>query len=206
MTGPIWLVRHASTNWTGARWCGRTDLPLSATGVAEANALAGRLASIAPAGVALVSSPARRARQTAAAIARRLPGGFAGSVAVDEGLREVDFGLAEGCSWAELERMLPELASDLAVGRSGVDWPDGETDRTLRARVKAAWDRLAARDRPVVAVCHGGVIRAALAEIGLDRDPDEGWSIGPASVVELHRTGGTWAFAPVDRHIRPRPR
>jgi broad specificity phosphatase PhoE len=205
MTGPIWLVRHASTEWTGARWCGRTDLPLSATGVAEANDLAGRLASIAPAGVALVSSPARRARQTAEAIARRRSGGFAGSVAVDEGLREVDFGLAEGCTWAELERRLPGLAADLAAGRSGVDWPNGETDRTFRARVTAAWDRLAARDQPVVAVCHGGVIRAALAEIGLDRDPDGGWSIGPASVVELHRTGGMWAFAPLDRPIPSRP-
>ena len=64
MTDRVWLVRHASTDWSGKRWCGRTDLRLSAEGAVEAEALAIKLAAELPANVVIVSSPARRARDT----------------------------------------------------------------------------------------------------------------------------------------------
>jgi probable phosphoglycerate mutase len=200
MTDRVWLVRHASTEWSGERWCGLTDLSLSAAGVAEARTLASRLAAELPAEVALVSSPARRARETAEPIARAL--GLradidrAIAVDIDDGLKEVDFGRAEGCTWADIERRLPSLAAKLAAGASAVDWPEGETAEAVRQRVGAAWQRLAGRDRPVVAVCHGGVIRAVLAGLGLGLSPGQRWSVAPASTLELRRTGGVWAVAP----------
>lgn len=49
MSEVVWLVRHASTAWSGQRWCGRTDLPLSQAGREEAERLAGRLAEVLPA-------------------------------------------------------------------------------------------------------------------------------------------------------------
>src|SRR5207245_1620384 len=85
---------------TGRRYCGRTDVPLTSAGRRDATALGSRLASIA--GGALVrTSPLRRAVETAALIAR------GGPFWVDERLREIDFGAAEGLSFAELARRGP---------------------------------------------------------------------------------------------------
>ncbi len=208
MTDRLWLIRHASTEWSGERWCGLTDLSLPAAGVAEAELLANRLATELPSRVALVSSPARRAQQTAERIAqamrRRADAEDGVEVDIDDGLQEVDFGRAEGCTWADLERRLPRLAAALAAGASEVDWPDGETALAVRRRVGAAWQRLVERDRPVVAVCHGGVIRAILAGLGLGLGPEQRWSIAPASTLELGRTGEVWAVLRADEPVEVR--
>src|SRR6185369_1754664 len=66
---PIWLVRHASTAWTGVRWCGRADPPLDAQGDAEAAALARGLGPELPASTTILASPAERALATARALA-----------------------------------------------------------------------------------------------------------------------------------------
>ena len=100
------LVRHGSTEHSASRrFSGRNDLPLAAAGRAEAAALARR-----PWGdvAAVVSSPLRRARQTAAAIAGPL--GLA--VSVDEDLAELDFGVFEGLTFAEArQRFAAEFAA-----------------------------------------------------------------------------------------------
>jgi broad specificity phosphatase PhoE len=209
MTNRVWLVRHASTEWSGERWCGLTDVSLSRAGVTEARSLASRLAAELPAEVALVSSPARRARETAEPIARALGlrADVDGAIAVDidDELQEVDFGRAEGCTWADIERRLPNLAAALAAGTLEVDWPGGETAAAVRRRVGAAWQRLAGRDRPVVAVCHGGVIRAVLG-LALGLDPGQRWSVAPASTLELRRTDGVWAVVGADEPAQARSR
>jgi broad specificity phosphatase PhoE len=151
------------------------------------------LAAELPAGVVLISSPAHRARETAEPIARALglrADDDAIGVDIDDGLQEVDFGRAEGCTSADIERRLPNLAAELAAGASEVDWPEGESAEAVRQRVGAAWQRLDGRDRPVVAVCHGGVIRALLAGLGLRLSPGQRWSVAPASTLELRQMGG----------------
>jgi len=209
MTDRVLLVRHASTEWSGERWCGLTDVSLSRAGVTEARSLASRLAAELPAEVALVSSPARRARETAEPIARALGlrADVDGAIAVDidDELQEVDFGRAEGCTWADIERRLPNLAAALAAGTLEVDWPGGETAAAVRRRVGAAWQRLAGRDRPVVAVCHGGVIRAVLGLV-LGLDPGQRWSVAPASSLELRRTDGVWGVVGADEPAQARSR
>jgi broad specificity phosphatase PhoE len=188
MTDRVWLVRHASTAWSGQRWCGRTDLPLSAAGRAEAVLLASRLVVVLPTTVTLVSSPALRARETAAPIAQAT--GL--QVEVDDALREVDFGRAEGCTWDEMRRRLPALAAALAASETEIDWPDGETAQAFRQRTEAMWRRVSAGDRSVVLVSHGGIIRSLLAGPVASPAPA---LIAPASVIELARTGVGWAIA-----------
>lgn len=156
----VLLVRHASTSWTGRRYCGRSDPPLSAAGVTAAGRLAVTIAQTAPAGLRIVTSPRRRARQTAAAIASRLA---SASIEIDDRWAETDFGIAEGLTFEELERVDPAIAQRLAAGDIDIDWPGGETAASLAARVDRAWRELEAGIGGVVVVSHGGPLRIAIA-------------------------------------------
>ncbi|HKQ17381.1 MAG TPA: histidine phosphatase family protein, partial [Solirubrobacterales bacterium] len=102
------LVRHGSTSWSGRRYCGRSDTPLSAAGVQEAELAARRLAPTLSATARIVSSPSRRAVATAEAIARATGGR---SVEQDPRWLETDFGEAEGLLFDELAERFPELAT-----------------------------------------------------------------------------------------------
>jgi broad specificity phosphatase PhoE len=155
------LVRHGATAWTGHRYCGRSDPPLDAAGLAAVAALAASLASTLPAHVWIVSSPARRARQTAAAIAGTVGLGDA-NVLVDDRWIEADCGIAEGRTFDELAALAPDLAAALARGDPAIDWPGGETAAALVARVEAAWDDVISRAVPTVVVSHAGPLRHAL--------------------------------------------
>src|SRR5260221_6614617 len=96
----IVLVRHGATEWSEqGRHTGRTDVPLTAGGEAQAVALRDRLAAW---NFALVlTSPARRARETV------LRCGLGDRAMVDSDLRELDYGDDEGRTTAELRRELP---------------------------------------------------------------------------------------------------
>src|SRR6188472_696792 len=74
MTGTMLLVRHGETEWNRARryqgWC---DSPLTALGIAQAEAIGHRLAALPEAAAApIVASPIGRARRTAEIIAECL--------------------------------------------------------------------------------------------------------------------------------------
>jgi broad specificity phosphatase PhoE len=154
------MVRHAATAWSGVRYCGRTDLPLTAAGATTADALGLALASSLPASTQIVSSPLLRARQTAQAIAAAF--GVDGFT-VDERWSETDFGSVEGLTFGELEAAHPRIAALVAGGDAGIDWPDGETAAALHDRVTSAWRDLAAATGSRVVVSHGGPIRIAIA-------------------------------------------
>ena len=157
---PVILVRHASTAWTGHRYCGRSDPPLDAAGRAAAERLAHDLAADLPPGTRIVSSPLVRALATAEAIARAAG---SGPVLVDGRWRETDVGTAEGRTFEELSVLEPELAARLAAGDPAIDWPGGETASALRDRVQEAWAALLTDRRPLVIVSHAGPLRLAIA-------------------------------------------
>jgi broad specificity phosphatase PhoE len=173
------LVRHAATDWSGMRYCGRTDLPLTAAGARDAEVLGGALASSLPASVTITSSPLLRARQTASAIAAAIGSdGFT----VDGRWSETDFGSVEGLTFAELEAAHPRIASRVAGGDVEIDWPDGETAAALRDRVEDAWRDLAATPGSWVVVSHGGPLRIAIALAS---------GVEPPGVV-VPAPGGVW--------------
>ncbi|WP_042379733.1 bifunctional RNase H/acid phosphatase [Streptacidiphilus melanogenes] len=100
---------------------------------------------------AIVSSPLRRCRETAQAVADVL--GL--DVRVEEALREADFGSFEGLTFAEVKERQPEaLDAWLASPRTAP--PDGESFVAVGRRVAAARDRLLARyaGRTVLVVSH----------------------------------------------------
>jgi broad specificity phosphatase PhoE len=173
----LFLVRHAETDWSGRRYCGRTDLPLNARGLAAARALANRIAAELELGqtigtdrpVRLVSSPLMRSRETADAIRVTL-----GEVdlRLDDRWSESDFGDAEGLTFDELARAWPDLGRRLASGSFDVDWPGGETAAALVTRVTAAFHEAASGDGTTIVVSHGGPLRLAVAH-ATERDPHE---------------------------------
>ncbi len=136
------VVRHGVTAFTlEKRFSGTGDPPLVEQGRLQAKLIAERL--VARGGVDLVvSSPLARCRETAATIA----GALHAELTVEDDLREVDFGVWEGLTFATVEeRWSRELA--LWLGDTAISPPDGESYEELRLRVVAAQQRLVNRHR-----------------------------------------------------------
>ncbi len=165
------LLRHGQSTWNAeGRWQGQADPPLSAQGEAAARAAADAFGddAFAAAGdarlgppLAAVSSDLSRARQTAEILAARL--GW-GPVTTFRGLRERHVGQFTGHNRAEIEARWPGL---LAAGF--VDPPGAEPRPSLLARAVATLHRVASLHpaRAVVAVTHGGLIRAVEHHLGV---------------------------------------
>jgi probable phosphoglycerate mutase len=172
----IVLVRHGETDWNRERrFQGHADTPLNDVGRAGARALAAELATEPVS--ALYSSPLQRAFETARIVGEPL--GI--DVVVEERLREIDVGSWQGLTRDEIEARFPDGYRRWLVGEGG--WDDGETSDDLARRVLAALADIAAKhDGLVVAVTHGGPIRAALSGAGIRA---EGPSIGNCTTVRL---------------------
>jgi broad specificity phosphatase PhoE len=178
----IVFVRHARTSWSGRRYCGRSDPVLDAAGRHAAAALADAIAPALARDALIISSPARRARQTAAALATAAR---VGRVEIDDRWSEADFGRAEGHTFDELVTLEPGLAAALARGDTHLDWPGGETGAAFAARIDAAWASLLAHGRPAVVVSHAGPLRHAIA-LACAVPPDGIALPAPATAVRCH--------------------
>jgi probable phosphoglycerate mutase len=186
---PVVLVRHAATSWTGRRWCGRADPPLTAAGRIAARQLATDLhAELGPRAswtadarpIALLVSPARRARQTVAPITAA----FGVEAVVEADLVEVDVGEAEGFDWPTLARRFPEVAAAIGQGIQP-DWPGGETHADVARRATRAVEsiRAMATAGPVIVVAHGAILHAIAAQLIGDGRARQG--LGPAAWLRL---------------------
>jgi broad specificity phosphatase PhoE len=148
------LIRHGMTEWNETRRLqGRADLGLSPRGRAEV--LSWRLPG-AWSGARWLSSPLRRARDTAALLT-------AAPVGIDRRLIEMDWGAWEGRRLADLRAADP--AGMAANEARGLDFrpPGGESPREVALRMRGLAAALAGEPGPVVAITHKGVVRAALA-------------------------------------------
>ncbi|MBM7438662.1 bifunctional RNase H/acid phosphatase [Streptomyces sp. HB132] len=177
------LLRHGETALTPEKrfsGSGGSDPELSETGrdqavsAAEAFAARGVLQDI-------VSSPLRRCRQTAEAVALRL--GL--EVRIEDGLRETDFGAWEGLTFAEVrERHGPDLTTWLA-SPDAAPTGGGESFAEVAERVSATRDRLIARyaGRTVLLVTHVTPIKT-LVRLALGAPPESLFrmELSPASV------------------------
>ncbi|ACG74202.1 phosphoglycerate mutase [Anaeromyxobacter sp. K] len=185
------LVRHGETDWNAAgRLQGQTDVPLNATGRAQALALAARLRAE---GIrAIASSDLSRARGTAEIVGAALGLEIA---LLDPDLRERGYGAWEGLTRGECEVRHPDAwARHLADPRTPP--PGGETHDALLARVMPAVHRVAERlASPALLVTHGGVIRAFLSAV-LDAGPG-----GRVVAPRLVPNGGVWRVRLVDGRV-----
>ncbi|MFI7633345.1 bifunctional RNase H/acid phosphatase [Nonomuraea sp. NPDC049400] len=154
------LLRHGETELSlERRFSGRGDAELTANGLAQAAAAAERLSREPYRPDVIISSPLKRARQTAEAVAQRT--GL--DIEVDEDLRELDFGAWEGHTFTEVQRHWPaELAAWLADPETAP--PGGESFAFTARRVQAAGERLVERyeGKTILAVSHVTPIKMLL--------------------------------------------
>jgi broad specificity phosphatase PhoE len=161
------IVRHGETsaNLEGV-WHGSIDTELTERGRSQAARVALELAGVAPRPSALYSSPLRRARDTARAIASVL----SLEPRVDPDLAEYHLGDFEGKSYRELigeHRLFERMREDPDYRPGG-----GESPRQVAMRCAGALRRIAVahRGERVVVVSHGGALTLGLGLL-IDSDP-----------------------------------
>ncbi len=146
----LWIVRHGETEWSRlGRHTGRTDVPLTETGRAEARALRERLGGHAFG--AVLSSPLSRAAETA-----RIAG-FGPALVLEPDLAEWDYGRFEGLTRAEIRAERP----DWTIWADGA--PGGESTADVARRVDRVIDVVRQRAGDTLAFAHGHVLRALAA-------------------------------------------
>lgn len=184
------LLRHGrSTANTAATLAGRTPgVALDETGIAQAQALIGRLGALPI--EAIVTSPLQRCRETVAGLAKTL--GL--DPEVDERLVEVDYGEWTGRPIAEL--LKEPMWKVVQQHPSAAIFPGGEGLAAVQSRAVAAireHDRelaaRAGRDRLWIACTHGDVIKSVLADaLGTHLDGFQRIMTVPAAVSVIRYT------------------
>ena len=180
----VLLARHGSHDELGRVLSGRSDIGLNEAGHAEAARLADRLAGTPLA--AIHSSPRRRARQTADAVARLRHMGVNATDALDE----IDFGGWCGRSFASLYDE-PDWRH-WNDARSKVRAPGGETMAEATGRALSLLETLGPEGATHLCVSHCDVIRGVVARcLGLDADRLLGFDVDPGSLsaIAFHAEG-----------------
>ena len=151
---PFWFLRHGETDWNAQGLSqGNVNIPLNPTGLAQARSAAERLRYR---GItSIVASPLSRARVTAEIVGETL----ALPVRIEDGLREVRFGVKEG-------QPMSEWFTDWVAGKVT---PEGaETFPALRQRAVRAVNHATALPPVVLVVAHGALFRALRAAMGIE--------------------------------------
>jgi len=188
----VLLIRHGETEWSvSGRHTGTTDIPLTEEGRKQAELLQPRLAEHEFALV--LTSPLGRARETC-----RLAG-LGEQGAVDEDLREYDYGAYEG----RTTKAIREERPGWFLWRDGC--PDGEMPEQVGARADRVIERALEAGGDVALFAHGHVLRvvgarwaelppaaagrlalgtAALCDLGFEREHRVVWLWNDTSHID----------------------
>jgi broad specificity phosphatase PhoE len=159
----LYFVRHGETDWNRAqRYQGHRDIPINATGRAQARRNGVRLAALLggrAAALKYVASPLKRASETMR-ILRAEMGLEATDFPTDDRLKEINYGSWEGQPWNDIAAL--DRAGHAARQADPWNWQPrgGESYQMLAERV-GAW--LAEVVGDTVVVAHGGVSRVLRA-------------------------------------------
>ncbi|WP_456640342.1 histidine phosphatase family protein [Bradyrhizobium sp. USDA 10063] len=181
----LWLIRHAPVD--GPR--GVIHDPDAPADLGNKTALAALKARL-PQGAFAVCSPARRTRETAAAL------GLA--AAQNAAFREQDFGAWTGRRHNDLVTELGDAYHAFWRSPASNRPPGGESFVDQIARANQGLASLPAGD--AVLVAHSGTIRAVLA-IALDLQPDSAlrFVIDPLSLSRIDRLANGWRVIAVNQ-------
>jgi len=173
MPAAIYLARHSETGWAlSGRHTGRTDIPLTDRGEADALKLGERLKGLSFAHV--LTSPLQRAKRTAEIA------GFASTLVDESGLLEWNYGDYEGMKSVEIRLKNPGWH----LFRDGC--PGGESPEQIAARADELLQRVNALHGTVILFAHGHILRVVGARfLGLPVTAGEKLFLGTAGVSIL---------------------
>jgi probable phosphoglycerate mutase len=166
-------VRHGDTAWSDTgQHTGRTDVPLTPAGEAQAARLAPLLAD--RSFHLVLTSPRARARATCR------QAGFGAVAQVDDDLCEWDYGAYEGRTTADIRAERPTWS----LWRDGA--PEGEVPAQVAARADRVLARLRDADGAVLVFSHGHLLRVLAARwLGLGPEAGRLFALAPASLSTL---------------------
>jgi len=171
--GELWLVRHGETEWSlRGRHTGRTDVPLTEKGRAQARALGALLGDHAFARV--LSSPKSRALETG-----RLAG-YGDSIETDDDIVEWDYGEYEGERTVDIRKARP----DWSLWRDGCT--GGETAEQVGERARRVLAEFERAGGDVVLFSHGHFLRVLTATwLGLPPEAGSLFALDTATLSVL---------------------
>jgi len=201
---PWWWIRHAPVHDGAKTVYGQRDLDADCTDIESFQSLAALL----PADAILVCSDLKRAIQTADAI--RAAGLDLPEPILEPAFREQSFGDWQGMTSEEFGDMRDETAQEYWRAPAFVRAPGGESFADLISRAAPAIMRLSAEHagRDIVAVAHGGTIRAALAlALGLGPERALAFSAVNLGITQVDyitglSEGDAWRITGVNRPPR----
>jgi len=187
-----WWIRHAPVINIKGRIYGQTDKDADVSDTVAMKALADAL----PDGAHWVTSYLSRTIDTAAAIIAT--GKDAPEPVIERELVEQNFGDWHGLAWDELRAADQQIYKDFWAAPGDTAPPGGESVADLITRCAGAIERLTEEHagRDIVAVTHGGTIRAAMS-LALGLSPEQALSlrIDNLSLSRLdHIDGGILAY------------
>lgn len=196
----FWLIRHAIVAENArAVLYGVMDVELCPHSLLEQAPMYASLAKRLPRPAAWMVTPLQRTRRTAEAIFHA--GYPRAQWHVEPGLIEQNLGRWQGLPHAELPPRLTEPAHQFWPIAATEQPPGGESFEAVVTRVGAVMERLADAHagRDVIAVSHGGTIRAAVAHaLRIGAHNALHLSVTNLGLTRLDRIGGVWRVGSVN--------
>lgn len=188
----LWLVRHGETEGQSSiRYHGSNDVRLSDVGRQQIRGLVPLLEGVEFSRV--VHSPLQRATESAKILLDGLSLSE-GLLEVDERLREICFGDAEGMTRGEIDEAFPGFWQRYEAGQTDA-FPGGEPRAAFAARVGEAILQLAAGDwrGDTLVVAHRGTVKHAIrAALGVDAASPGDFGVELGSLSVLRQSSGPW--------------
>lgn len=157
----LYIVRHGQTDYNIVRRIqGQSNSQLTDLGIRQAQCLAKRLENMVF--DACYASDLDRAVDTARILRPNA------DIALDKRLRERSFGQWQGLNYMDIKQQYPELIRRYESYDPSFSPPGGESWLQMRERAKSFLDNVAQRhenDNVVLAVSHGGLIKAVMAVV-----------------------------------------
>ncbi|WAH37270.1 histidine phosphatase family protein [Alicyclobacillus dauci] len=160
----VYLLRHGQTvyNADGERFCGSSDVGLTALGWQQARKTATLLRDVRL--EKIIYSGLRRSRETARAILEVQNHLTERDLQIEPAFREVGFGEWEGLTRVEVAKAFPELYPEWLVDPVRTHIPGGESLRERHAEVLTAFHAVTAQgtDGDIAIVAHNTINRLLL--------------------------------------------
>ncbi|MFZ3590219.1 histidine phosphatase family protein [Bacillus sp. DJP31] len=177
----VFLIRHGETDWNvQGRLQGIQDTSLNENGTKQAHACGLFLKDLE--WDVLISSPMKRAKETAYAINEHIKQEMVFEI---EELKELDFGEGSGMTKEELALAFPDGVI------AGMENRDSFAERTMSALSKVLNDH---SNKKVIVVAHGAVINSMLSVISNGEMGHGKSRVDNGGITELHYNGEKWTI------------